>query len=161
MKLTKVIIFIYITVVTVCLHLRNGEQGRMNNLKDEISEKIKLAKNYKEFTESIKDIIKKNKLNKLNDLFQANGEPLNLNTKDSDESHSEWIKKFNLHLISLEVAKLKPIQSEISLQKQLNYLLEDKEDLQKYLTDEGQLVGVPIITYGGEYVLDGHHRWSE
>ena len=97
----------------------------------------------------------------MNELIQANGEPLNLNTKGSDESHSEWTQKFNLHLISLEVAKLKPTQSEISLQKSLNYVLEDTEDPQKYFTDEGQLVGFPIITYGGEYVLDGHHRWSE
>ena len=65
--------------------------------------------------------------------------------------------------ISPQCIKLKPTQNEVVLTKSLSYPLKDASNTEKYL--RGGIVAVdnrPIVTGGGgQFVIDGHHRWSQ
>jgi hypothetical protein len=70
-------------------------------------------------------------------------------------------EKFTVSNASLTVENLKPTQNEIGAEESLKNILTDQ-----YGSLEGFLKGSskfpePIITYNGEFVLDGHHRWSQ
>jgi hypothetical protein len=60
-------------------------------------------------------------------------------------------------------ADLKPTQNEVIMDKSLSYPLKDSTSAETYL--KGGVVSVAgksIVTAGGgEYVIDGHHRWSQ
>ena len=62
---------------------------------------------------------------------------------------------------SLSVSALKPTQNEIGAAESLKNILTDE-----YGSLEGFLKGnasfpSPVITYNSEWILDGHHRWSQ
>ncbi|KKP25957.1 MAG: hypothetical protein UR12_C0039G0003 [candidate division TM6 bacterium GW2011_GWF2_30_66] len=75
------------------------------------------------------------------------------------------------HDISYKASELIPTQNEIDVEKSLKYPLakEKPEVLVGYLTsktgfdEKGQPFspGGPIVTAGGKYIIDGHHRWSQ
>ena len=70
-------------------------------------------------------------------------------------------EKFTVSNASYEAESLKPTQNEIGAEESLKNILTDQ-----YGSLEGFLKGnasfpEPIITYNGEFVLDGHHRWSQ
>ena len=58
---------------------------------------------------------------------------------------------------------LRPTQSEIGVSDSLEYPLKHPENIDNYFTNKNKLViaGMPIITFRGNYVVDGHHRWSQ
>jgi hypothetical protein len=60
---------------------------------------------------------------------------------------------------------LRPTQNEVVVSKSLKFSLENPESFIKYNSSNGPFkVGPPdnnaIITFGGKFVIDGHHRWS-
>ena len=63
----------------------------------------------------------------------------------------------------IRVTDLKPTQDEIGMNESLKYPLQDKASAEKYLNcgKEGVTVVNPIITAGGKFIVDGHHRWSQ
>ena len=70
-------------------------------------------------------------------------------------------EKFNVATTSYAVKELKPTQNEIGAEESLKNILTDQ-----YGSLDGFLKGNakfrdPIITYNGEFVIDGHHRWSQ
>lgn len=70
------------------------------------------------------------------------------------------------HNAEYRVCDLIPTQNEIDVDKSLKYplLKESEETLEKYLEGKGGPFapgGSPIITAGGKYIIDGHHRWSQ
>lgn len=70
-------------------------------------------------------------------------------------------EKFSVGGGSIAVSDLKPTQNEIGAQESLKNILTDE-----YGSLDGFLKGNasfpdPIITYNGEFVIDGHHRWSQ
>lgn len=75
------------------------------------------------------------------------------------------------HNVSYKVSELIPTQNEIDVEKSLKYPIskEKPEVLVGYLTsktgfDEKGLPFSPggsIVTAGGKYIIDGHHRWSQ
>lgn len=70
-------------------------------------------------------------------------------------------EKFNVASTSYAVKELKPTQNEIGAEESLKNILTDQ-----YGSLEGFLKGTakfpePIITYNGEFIIDGHHRWSQ
>ena len=62
----------------------------------------------------------------------------------------------------IPVKELKPTQNEIDIDKSLAYpLVKDPAQFIEKVTSNGPFTVVePIITYNGQYVIDGHHRWS-
>ena len=69
-------------------------------------------------------------------------------------------EKFTVEEVPLKVKGLKPTQNEIGAVESLKNICTDSygtlDTILKGKADVGN-----IITYNGEYVLDGHHRWSQ
>jgi len=64
----------------------------------------------------------------------------------------------------IPVAKLRPTQSEVDIDKSLVYPLDkNPKGFIDFVTLAGNpyTLGAPIITFNGKYVIDGHHRWSQ
>jgi len=61
-----------------------------------------------------------------------------------------------------KVTDLKPTQNEVVLSNSLDYPLTDVASAKKYLDGGTVTVKGPIVTCNtGNYVIDGHHRWSQ
>jgi DNA repair protein RadC len=72
--------------------------------------------------------------------------------------------KVNTEILSTTVDKLIPTQNEIDVEKSLLYPLTSEASLKMYLTQKTpiKIKGIPIITSNkAEYIIDGHHRWSQ
>lgn len=71
--------------------------------------------------------------------------------------------KFSMTKTDLEVKLLRPTQNEIDVDKSLGYPLSDFATFKKYAEGTGKsfTLKTPIITFNGQYVVDGHHRWSQ
>lgn len=70
-------------------------------------------------------------------------------------------EKFNVVKMNVGVSDLKPTQNEIGAEESLKNILTDA-----YGSLDGFLKGKakfpePIITYNKEFIIDGHHRWSQ
>ena len=63
-------------------------------------------------------------------------------------------------LVAIRVDKLKTSQKEIGLQNSLDWVI-GQVDVEQYYGTDPKMISSPIITYGKEYVIDGHHRWSQ
>jgi len=62
---------------------------------------------------------------------------------------------------SLPVLNLKPTQNEIGFDQSIKNILTDQYGSLKSILDGNADVGGPIVTYNSQYVIDGHHRWSQ
>lgn len=58
----------------------------------------------------------------------------------------------------IDVEALLPTQSEIDWKKSLSYGL--GQDC-SYFFKSPVTLGMPVLTYKGKYIIDGHHRWSQ
>lgn len=71
--------------------------------------------------------------------------------------------KFKFGSANLSVAGLKPTQNEIDVDKSLGWPMKKADTFISYVKGSGQTftLGGPIVTYAGQYIIDGHHRWSQ
>lgn len=72
--------------------------------------------------------------------------------------------KFKFSVENIPVKNLRPTQSEIDVAKSIDYPLTKPENIDTYYENGGNKVmiaGFPIITFRKNYVIDGHHRWSQ
>lgn len=78
---------------------------------------------------------------------------------DKDENDD----KFTFSEKPLAVAGLKPTQNEIDVGQSLGWPLKRASTFIDYVKGAGKefTLGGPIVTYAGQYVIDGHHRWSQ
>jgi len=67
--------------------------------------------------------------------------------------------KMSSEPVAISVAKLLPTQSEIGLDNSLKFPLSN--DCTQLFSGEPVTIVAPIVTYNGQYVIDGHHRWSQ
>lgn len=67
---------------------------------------------------------------------------------------------FRAEQTAIPVQKLKPTQKEIGIPDSLQYPCTMPDKFKNCFNNPVTIVG-PIITLNGEYVLDGHHRWSQ
>jgi hypothetical protein len=70
-------------------------------------------------------------------------------------------EKFDVQSTTIAAKDLKPTQNEIGAEESLKNICTDQYGSLKSFLDGNADVGSPIITYNGEFVLDGHHRWSQ
>jgi len=68
--------------------------------------------------------------------------------------------KLKFSVIDISVRKLVPCQNEIDITKSLKYGLTKPESLASYFKNP-VVIKTPIITYNGNFIIDGHHRWSQ
>jgi hypothetical protein len=70
-------------------------------------------------------------------------------------------EKFDVESTTISAKDLKPTQNEIGAEESLKNICTDQYGSLKSFLEGNADVGSPIITYNGEFVLDGHHRWSQ
>jgi hypothetical protein len=70
-------------------------------------------------------------------------------------------EKFVVKETKIPAKNLKPTQNEIGAEESLKDICTDQYGNLNSFLDGNADVGSPIITYNGEFVLDGHHRWSK
>jgi hypothetical protein len=61
----------------------------------------------------------------------------------------------------IRAASLIPTQAEIDVEKSLKHPLTKPENIKKDFANKIVVNDTPIVTFRGNYVIDGHHRWSE
>jgi len=72
--------------------------------------------------------------------------------------------KLTFEKIKLKVRNLDPTQSEIDVTKSINFPLKKPENIDNYYStgpNDVMIVGMPLITFRRNFVIDGHHRWSQ
>jgi hypothetical protein len=73
------------------------------------------------------------------------------------------LRKIEYKSLEVPVTKLIPTQNEIDIEKSLKYPLKDPFTAELYLN--GGIVAVAgnkiITSNNGQYIIDGHHRWSQ
>jgi hypothetical protein len=69
--------------------------------------------------------------------------------------------KFTYSVKYITASSLRPTQSEIDVDKSLKMFLTKPENVSKNFGDEIIVANMPLVTFRGNYVIDGHHRWSE
>lgn len=70
------------------------------------------------------------------------------------------IINMNVAAKQITAEELRPSQSQIDLKKALSHLF-GEEDWQKFFGNETVEFTDPIVTFNGEFIVDGHHRWAE
>lgn len=73
--------------------------------------------------------------------------------------------KLTFNQTKLLVKTLKPCQREIDVSKSIGHPLKKPEsNIDTYYSkdkDGVMILGMPLITFRNEYIIDGHHRWSQ
>ena len=70
-------------------------------------------------------------------------------------------EKFDVQDASYAAKDLKPTQHELGSEESLKNILTDQYgSLEGFIKGDAKFPD-PIITYNGEFVIDGHHRWSQ
>ena len=70
-------------------------------------------------------------------------------------------EKVTYQTTTLPVKSLKPTQNEIGFDQSIKNILTDQYGSLKSILAGNANVGGPIVTYNSQYVIDGHHRWSQ
>lgn len=70
--------------------------------------------------------------------------------------------QFTFKKRNISVRKLRPTQSEIDITKSVDFPLEHPENIDNFYknADACEII-MPLITFRGNYIIDGHHRWSQ
>ena len=71
--------------------------------------------------------------------------------------------KLKFNVVKVPVKNLRPTQSEIDVEKSVKFPLTKPENIDNYYkTGENDvIVKFPLITFRKNYIIDGHHRWSQ
>lgn len=71
--------------------------------------------------------------------------------------------KLKFEVTKIPVKNLRPTQSEIDVEKSIKYPLTKPENIDNvYKTgSKDVMIIMPLITFRKNYVIDGHHRWSQ
>lgn len=69
--------------------------------------------------------------------------------------------KFEFAVKQIQANKLMPTQSEIDIDKSLARSINKPESIKNVFKEPVTINNMPLVTFNGEYVIDGHHRWIE
>ena len=67
--------------------------------------------------------------------------------------------KLKLEKKNISVKRLIPLQNEIGFEETLKFIKEGKNVEKCY--EDPVMIKHPIVTFQGNFIIDGHHRWSE
>jgi hypothetical protein len=110
----------------------------------------------KDFDNKLKNIFKQDYAGFVAALGKFAGDP-----KFQEFVKSDTALKSTVKLTQIPVTKLKPTQNEIDVDKSLAFPLKKPDAAKASLKGGAVKVQSPIITFNGEYIVDGHHRWSQ
>lgn len=69
--------------------------------------------------------------------------------------------KFTFSVKLIKPLMLRPTQNEIDVDKSIKHALTKPENMRNDFSREIVIANMPLVTFRGNYVIDGHHRWSE
>lgn len=69
--------------------------------------------------------------------------------------------KLKFQAKNIVVANLVPTQSEIDVTKSIDWELKNPDYLETIMKNKPIIFSMPLITFRHNYVIDGHHRWSQ
>jgi len=69
--------------------------------------------------------------------------------------------KFTFRVKLIKPMALRPTQNEIDVDKSIKHSLTKPDNMKHLFDDKIVTAGMPLVTFRGNYVIDGHHRWSE
>lgn len=108
------------------------------------------------FIETFKDIYKEPRVHALITAGLVDGKP-------ADEVTT-------FQTISMDVTSLYPTQEEIGFEESLKNILKENPkyknldkggSLDNILQGNNVVIGAPIVIFNKQYIIDGHHRWSQ
>ena len=67
---------------------------------------------------------------------------------------------FTFTPMHIAAKELTPTQSEIDIEQSLKHPLTKTQDIKDMFSNEVIVNNMPIVTFNGNYIIDGHHRWS-
>lgn len=122
------------------IQLTGDKEKDFDAVIDYLQSKVEMSN----FTDALEDITNDDRLYELLCLGFGDGEFADV--------------QMQVEATALESKKLSPSQSEIGLDNSLKFPL--KSDCSIYFKDPVTIVA-PIITFNSNYIVDGHHRWSQ
>jgi hypothetical protein len=69
--------------------------------------------------------------------------------------------KFVFSVKNISPKVLRPTQNEIDVDKSIKHALTKPDNLKNDFSKEVIIANMPLVTFRGNYVIDGHHRWAE
>lgn len=113
----------------------------------DVQDLITKVKNYDEFVRQLGDMAKDKKVQAFIQSGKADG--------DLDDDRLNAVKT------AIAVRDLRPTQNEIDVNGSLRWPLTKPDSLRNCLQKGVVTIKAPIVTYNGQYIIDGHHRWSQ
>lgn len=99
-------------------------------------------------------------LNKMLDDPDAKSILLNAFLNAEEDSY-----EFSGKMINIPVSKLHPTQSEIDVDKSLGFPFKSEKaanmSMDNFFSGSTVVMPFPLITFNGQFIVDGHHRWSQ
>lgn len=119
------------------------KEDAANNIQD----LIKNVTNYEEFVAKLGNLVQDPKVQ----AFLKSGKT------DGDQSDDKFIATSK----AIPVKNLRPTQNEIDRDGSLKWPLTKPDSLKNCLSKGPITIKAPVVTYNGEFIIDGHHRWSQ
>lgn len=69
--------------------------------------------------------------------------------------------KLKFSIKKIAASALRPTQSEIDISKSIKHGITKTQSINRDFEEEVIINNMPLITFRGNYVIDGHHRWAE
>jgi hypothetical protein len=126
--------------------LENARSTTSNKQRKEELEKYLKGKNYPDYVETLNKMLDDPKAKTL--LEDGFGGEL---------GDTKFV--FSVKNISPKV--LRPTQNEIDVDKSIKHALTKPNNLKNDFSKEVIIANMPLVTFRGNYVIDGHHRWAE
>ncbi|WWT39393.1 hypothetical protein [Microcystis phage Mel-JY01] len=118
----------------------------LKEIEDEKLNKI-LKMPYQQFVDNFKDIASDPAVTAILNAGTTDGKP--------NDEKIQVVRKF------ISADDLRPTQNVIGFAQSLDDILTDKFGSLKSMLDGKAKFPTPLVTYNGEYIIDGHHRWSQ
>lgn len=128
------------------LHI-NAKEGVREDAASDVQDLIKNVSNYEEFVAKLGDLAQDPKVQ----AFLKSGRA------DGDQADD----KFTASAKAIPVKNLRPTQNEIDVDGSLKWPLTKPDALRNCLQKGPITIKAPVVTYNGEFIIDGHHRWSQ
>jgi len=129
------------------LHINAKESVMREDAAADVQDLIKNVTNYEDFVAQLGDLAQDPKVQ----AFLKTGKA------DGDQADD----KFTATPKAISVKNLRPTQNEIDVDGSLKYPLTKPDSLRACLQKGAITIKAPVVTYNGEFIIDGHHRWSQ
>lgn len=129
------------------LHINAKESAIKEDAAGDVQDLIQNVTNYEEFVSKLGNLAQDPKVQAFLKSGKADGD-------DADD-------KFTASTKAIPVKNLRPTQNEIDRDGSLKWPLTKPDSLKNCLSKGPVTIKAPVVTYNGQYIIDGHHRWSQ